>query len=218
MMTARSRLAGACIAALGVLGLTACSGGAAAGGTTGSPGGSSAGRAPHTSHPTSGKPTGAPAAKASQSAASPAPVATDPTTQTAANARLTFGEPAVIKTEHGLMELTVKDLRVAPSSVYAAADLSRANGTVYFVDYTVSPIKPSGSFRTNSVSGLFLYPTFAQGAKAKRLYGDAPGCNIQSNTLKPGQPGNGCYVYQITGARATTVTYNDYHHNLVWAK
>ncbi|GAB3587854.1 hypothetical protein GCM10027579_26080 [Calidifontibacter terrae] len=116
--------------------------------------------------------------------------------------------------------LTVKDLQVAPDSVYADGSLDKAKGTVYFVNFEVSPIKlgATSKFRTSNINGLFLHPDFASGQTARRMYGDVDACKTDSSELlKVGDSGKGCYIYQITGDKASKVVYNDYEHNLVWS-
>ncbi|TWP34297.1 hypothetical protein [Leekyejoonella antrihumi] len=227
--SAYRRIAGASIAMIGVLGLAACNNEtvSATPPATSVPSSSSS-QAPNQSQSqttTSQAPEttqDAPSTSSSSSSSSAAAGTgsyTGPTQVTAANAKMTFGKGAVIKDGDDLYNLKVKDLKVAPNSVYADANLNKANGIVYYIDFDVTSIKQNKTFfGTNSVNGLFLYPTFKSGAKAKRLYGDAPGCKSTSDKLTVGQTGSSCYVYQITGAKATTVTYNDYSHNITWSK
>lgn len=128
---------------------------------------------------------------------------------------LKFGDTAVVDTSGSKFKLTVKSLEVAPDSVYKEANLNKDNGTVYYINYEVSPIK-ADTFSTTSVNGLFLYPTFNSGQKAKRLYGDTSACKSDYKKLSVGETGSGCYVYQIDGAKSSTVTYNTYDYSIKW--
>ncbi len=144
--------------------------------------------------------------------------ASGPVTPSDKNATFSFGDPAVIEDDDETYRLTVKDLQVAPDSVYSQG-LDKAKGTVYFVNFEVSPIKigSTGKFRTSAINGLFLHPDFASGQTARRMYGDVDACKTDSTaTLQVGEVGKGCYIYQITGDKSSKVVYNDYEHNLTW--
>ena len=221
------RIAGASIAMIGVLGLAACNNetvsatppATSAPSTSASqaPSETSTSAAPETTTSSAAPSTTTSSSSSSSDAGTGS--YTGPTKETAEDAKLKFGKGAVIKDDDDLYNLKVKDLKVAPDSVYADANLNKANGTVYFIDFDVTSIKQNKTyFGTSSVNGLFLYPTFKSGEKAKRLYGDAPGCNSESTKLAAGETGSSCYVYQITGPKATTVTFNDYSHNITWSK
>ncbi|NHN55391.1 hypothetical protein G9U51_06285 [Calidifontibacter sp. DB0510] len=139
-----------------------------------------------------------------------------PTDPSAKDASFSFGQPAVIADSSQTFRLTVKSLKKAPDSVYSSTSLKKEDGTVYFIDYEVTPLKFDKFFSNTTVNGLFLYPTFDSSQKAKRLYGDAPGCSSESKELKVGETGSACYVYQVTGKEASTVTYNNYTYRLTW--
>lgn len=234
--TTTRRIAGASIAMLGVLGLAACNNNDVSAATppaTNSPATQSpdtATQSPSTSETTTEETTSAPStsepsattSKSDSEAGDPGKV-TGPTKPTDKNAKLKFGDQAVIVDDSkGTYRIKVNDLKVAPKSVYKTANLNESNGTVYFLDFDVTPIKqPAGkdySFTTSSVNGLFLHPTFQSGAKAKRLYGDAPGCKSEYTKLSIGQSGASCYIYQIDGPKLSGVTFNDYQHNITWTK
>lgn len=139
--------------------------------------------------------------------------------ETSKYAKLKFGDPAVIVDDDDTYRLTVKDLKVAPESVYQDSSLDKVNGTVYFIDFDVTNLKQGSSyFGTNSINGLFLHPTFQQGVKAKRMYGDLPGCESDSKELAEGETGSNCYIYQIDGPKLSGVTFNDYEHNITWTE
>ncbi|WP_431843982.1 hypothetical protein [Calidifontibacter indicus] len=127
-----------------------------------------------------------------------------------------FNEPAVIEESGDTFRLTVKELQVAPDSVYSEKNLDKSKGTVYYVKYDISPIVAKGSFTSTSVNGLWLYPSFKQGQTAKRMYGSTDDCKSSYDKLSVGQTGSGCYIYQISGETSKTVTYANYDHRITW--
>ncbi len=148
-----------------------------------------------------------------------------PTKPSDKNAKLKFGDPAVIQDDSkGTFRITVKDLKVAPNSVYKEANLNKSNGTVYYVDFSVTPIKKgssSSSFTTSSVNGLFLHPVFGSDATTKkRLYGHTTECDSGYDKLSIGQSGDSCYIYQIDGKKLTDVAYQTMGsgYNITWSK
>lgn len=146
-----------------------------------------------------------------------------PTEPTDKDAKLKFGDPAVIEDDSkGTFRIKVKDLKVAPNSVYKEANLNKSNGTVYYVDFSVTPIKKgtsSSDFTTSSVNGLFLHPVFGSDATTKkRLYGDTADCKSGYDKLAIGQSGDSCYVYQIDGKKLTDVAYTTSQYDISWSK
>lgn len=144
-----------------------------------------------------------------------------PTEPSAKDAQMKFGEPAVIEDDtKGNFRLTVDKLEKAPDSVYSNTRLNKSDGTVYFIKFRVAPVSEgssSASFRASSVNGLFMFPTFDASQKAKRMYGSVDGCKTDSSKeLAIGETGEGCYIYQVSGKDATTVSYKTSQYNLLW--
>ncbi len=127
-----------------------------------------------------------------------------------------FNQAAVIEESGDTFKLTVKELKVAPDSVYSEKNLDKSKGTVYYINFEVSPVKTDGNFYASSVNGLWLYPTFKQGQTAKRMYGSTDDCKSGYDKIATGETGSGCYIYQITGETAKTVTYANYDHRITW--
>jgi len=131
-----------------------------------------------------------------------------------------IGEPAVIKDDDDVYRLTPTSLEVAPESDYNEARLKKENGTVYYLKFDVTAIKVNPTFfGTSSINGLFFHPEIGSSVKnAKRVYGDTDKCESESEELKAGDTASSCYIYQIPGAKVSTVVYNDYGHNIRWTK
>lgn len=146
--------------------------------------------------------------------------ATGPTEVSDPDGTFKLGEPAVIKDDDDVYRLTPTSLEVAPASDYNEARLKKANGTVYYLKFDVTPIKVKSSyFGTNSINGLFFHPEIGASVKnAKRVYGDTDACESDSKKLAAGETGSSCYIYQIPGAKVSNVVYNDYDHNIRWTK
>ena len=127
-----------------------------------------------------------------------------------------FNESAVIKESGKTFRLTVKEVQVAPESIYSQKNLDKSKGTVYYLRYDVTPIEADRSFYPSSVNGLWLYPTFTQGQTAKRMYGSTDDCKSSSGKLEVGETGSGCNIYQITGETSKTATYANSSHRITW--
>lgn len=224
----RNRAAAGAFALIGALSLAACgpddapvATGSTQSSTTGGPSSSSSSESSSESSTTSSESsTSTETPTSSESSTASSTEAAGPTEPSAKNATFSFGEPAVIQDSDETYRLTVKDLQVAPDSVYSDGKLDKAKGTVYFVNFEVSPIKfgSTGKFRTSSINGLFLHPSFEKSQTARRMYGSVDACKTDSSsTLQIGESGKGCYIYQITGDKSTKVVYNDYKYNITWS-
>lgn len=142
-----------------------------------------------------------------------------PTEPSAKDAKMKFGEPAVLEDDRlGTYRLTVDELEKAPDSIFDETRLNKSDGTVYFVKYSVTPIKAgsSSSFDPSRINGLFLHPTFEPPQKAKRMYGSVDDCETDRTKLEIGDEGEGCYIYQVSGKESKTVSYKTSQYNLLW--
>lgn len=221
----RNRVAATSLALVGALGLSACNSSDTSVTTPSSSSSSSSETSSATSETSSSTSESSTTSEtpssssetSSSSSSEGSSSASGPTEPSAKNATFKFGEPAVIKDGDDLYRLTVKKLEVAPDSVYQEANLNKDNGVVYYTTFEVTPIKTNSTyFGTNSINGLFLYPSFSSGQKAKRLYGDTSACKSESKKLAVGETGSNCYIHQITGDKSSTVTYNNYSYRLKW--
>ncbi|WP_265443205.1 hypothetical protein [Flexivirga meconopsidis] len=226
------RGAAAALAVAGAFTLAACNNSESASVTT--PPATSSSAAPSTTTETTPSTTQAPSTTETTTESSPAtsdtasseasggastPVS-GPTEVSDPDGKFKIGEPAVIKDDDDTYRLTPTSLEVAPDSAYNETRRKKADGTLYYLKFDVTAIKTNSTFfGTNSVNGLFFHPTVPDSVKgAKRLYGDTDACSSESKELKAGESGSSCYIYQIPGATISSVTYNDYDHNIVWSK
>ncbi|RNI18321.1 hypothetical protein [Flexivirga caeni] len=123
----------------------------------------------------------------------------------------------------GKFKLAVKSMVKAPASAYAAANLNKSNGTLYYVNFDVTNLGGSKyGFHPTSVNMFELRPVF--GASQKGRTGgaplqDMPGCKAGSYTnMSVGQTASACYFYQITGPAPTQVMWYDFTTKIVWSK
>ncbi|MCG8656391.1 MULTISPECIES: hypothetical protein [Yimella] len=224
----RNRVAVTSLALVGALGLTACnsdttvtnssstssSTSSESTSTSESPSSSQTSTSTSESSTTSESPTSSETSSASSESSTTAD--SGPTDVTPRGTTLKFNQPAVIDESGKVFRLTVKELKVAPESIYSEKNLKKSDGTVYYINFDVSPVKTSGSFYSSSVNGLWLYPSFGSGQKAKRMYGSTDDCKSSYEKIEVGQSGSGCYIYQITGATSKTVTYANSKNRLTW--
>jgi hypothetical protein len=212
-----SRAAVATIAMAGALGLSACQDGSvdsapptsAAPTTDGADSQSSATQAPASS---AAPETSESSSSESSSSSAPAGNAGD-TTTTPKGTTLKFGQPANLR-ESSTSEdadgyrVQVDGLDKAPDSVYSG-QVTKANGTVYYLRYTVTNTgqDKSSMFDAGDVNGFMLIPNLAPGQKAKKILGSAPGCESEDNQLSVGQSGKGCDAYQVEGADVSEVVW-----------
>ncbi|NNG38011.1 hypothetical protein HJ588_01805 [Flexivirga sp. ID2601S] len=175
-------------------------------------------QAPSTSETTESSPATSDTSSAASGGAS-TPVS-GPTEVSDPDGKFKIGQPAVIKDDDDTFRLTPTALEVAPDSAYNETRRKKTDGTLYYLKFDITAIKTNATFfGTNSVNGLFFHPAVPDTVKnAKRLYGDTDACKSESKELKAGESGSSCYIYQIPGAPITSVTYNDYDHNIVWTK
>ncbi|REF29967.1 hypothetical protein DFJ65_0956 [Calidifontibacter indicus] len=226
----RNRVAFGSIVLVGALGLTACnSSDTTVTNSSSSTSSSTSSSAPSTSSETSSSSTesstesststesSSSSTESSTTSQSPSSSATSGSTaETPRGTTMKFNESAVIKESGKTFRLTVKEVQVAPESIYSQKNLDKSKGTVYYLRYDVSPIEADGSFYPSSVNGLWLYPTFTQGQTAKRMYGSTDDCKSSSGKLEVGQTGSGCNIYQITGETSKTATYANSSHRITW--
>lgn len=225
----RNRVAATSLALVGALGLTACNSDTTVTETTTptssstSESSSSTSESPSTSSTSesssstsSTSSTSESPSTSSTSESSSASTGAESTEETPKGTTLKFGSPATINESGKVFKLTVKELKVAPESIYSQKRLDKANGTVYYINFDVSPVKSDGTFYASSVNGLWMYPSFDQGQKAKRMYGSTDECKSSYDKLEIGQTGSGCYIYQIDGPTSKTVTYANSNHRLTW--
>ncbi len=219
----RNRVAFGSIVLVGALGLTACnSSDTTVTSSSSTSTSSSSSTQPSTSSETSS--SSSESSTSSQTSSSSSTTSESPsssatsgsTAETPKGTTMKFNEPAVIEESGDTFRLTVKELQVAPDSVYSEKNLDKSKGTVYYVKYDISPIVAKGSFTSTSVNGLWLYPSFKQGQTAKRMYGSTDDCKSSYDKLSVGQTGSGCYIYQISGETSKTVTYANYDHRITW--
>jgi len=220
--TFRRTLVGA-VAIAGALGLAACNSNDTTSVTT--PTGSqtttsSAAPAPSTTTESSAPETSTTTSEASETSSQASKPVTGPTEVSNPDGKFKIGQPAVIKDDDDTYRLTPTSLEVAPASAYNEARLKKADGTIYYLKFDVTAIKVNSTFfGTNSINGLFFHPEIGSSVKnAKRIYGDTDACTSDSKKLAAGESGSSCYIYQIPGAKVSTVVYNDYEHNIRWTK
>ncbi|WP_052595532.1 hypothetical protein [Luteipulveratus mongoliensis] len=211
--TRAARAAVVALALAGAFGLSACQDEAPAAGTTN--GGSTAS--------STGAPAGSETAAPTDESTGSDSTATDGGSAGSGDGqvatkgtKLKFGQPAVVRegdeSSDDSYKLTAKSLEIAPDSVYAAANLNKANGKVYYLRYEVTNIgKASGSsFDASDVNSFMFTPKLAPGQEGKKLIlsGDADkACENEDKALAVGQTGQGCEPYQITGDTITDVVF-----------
>lgn len=232
MTRTRTRVVTTAAVIAGVFGLTACNSGtsvttSSTSSSSSTPSSSSSSQTPSSSSSeTSSAPSSSSETSTSEgsttesSPSSSAATSGGGSTATATTATMKFGDTLTVKDTDTTFAITVKDLKVAPDSVYSEANLNRSNGTVYYLDFSVKAVDVSKAsyFGSNSVNGLFLKPYFESGRTgAKRLYGDTAACKSVSKKLTDGQSADGCYVYQIPGAKISSATYDDIStYHAIW--
>ncbi|KNX36132.1 hypothetical protein [Luteipulveratus halotolerans] len=223
----RARAAVLAVALGGALGLSACSDDAsvsAPASTAAQTSAAAPSSSAETPAATSAAPTSESAAPVEESTTT-STTAASPTTSaskgdmkvTPSGTTLKVGQPALIETRDGeLFRVTPKTLAAAPDSDYAAANLDKADGTMYYLTFDVSNV---GDVEGH-VNRRYLHPKTDAGGMMgpKVLYGSTPACKGTAGDLAPGATQTNCYIYQIDGAPITDVEYAGSPQKLTWTK
>lgn len=188
---------------------------------------STSSQAPTTEASTASEPTTSEATSESstgESSKAAAGGSKDNTKVTPTGTKLKFGQVAVIDDESdGKYKLKVKSITAAPESAYATANLNKANGKMYYVNFDVTNLGGAKyGFEATAPNQFFLKPVFESSEKGRAggsPYEDLPGCKKASyDDIPVGGSGSACYYYQVTGPAPTKVMWDTYDLKIVWSK